>query len=332
MKVSIIIPIYNVSPYIEACLKSVFNQTYKHLEIILVDDCGNDNSIEIAQKLIEEEGNDFEITLISHQFNKGLSASRNTGLKIATGDYVFFLDSDDTIASSCINDLIEPTYKSSFDIIAGDYKIVSPHKSVSLLNLDSGAINGNGNIMSCFSNGKCYLMAWNKLFNRQFLLANNLLFKDGILHEDILWSYQLACCAKSMYIVKKETYFYLIREGSITKKIGKKNFDSFIEIIKECTQYTQKRNMTLNKDAYNYIEGIKVLFFNEIRKSGDRSILKYAYQEFRKHKSHKTTVSWIINNQNNKVVRDIHYLFPKGLGYYIYLNVIKINAFFKTRK
>ena len=332
MLVSIIVPIYNVAPYIEACLKSVFRQTYKNIELILVDDCGNDNSIEIAKGVIAKQGQDFNIKLISHKFNRGLSAARNTGLKAATGEYVFFLDSDDTIPSNCINDLIVPLHEDIFDIIVGDYSIINQDKSISLLQLDNGPIKGNNNILSCFSTGKCYLMAWNKLLNRKFLIDNNLFFKEGILHEDILWSYQLACCAKLMYIVKNTTYFYLIRSGSITQKIGKINFDSFVQIIKECTQYAEKHNNNLNKDIYNYIEGVKVLFFYEIYKKGDSKTLRSVYQEFRKYTSHKTTFFWIVSNNRGKIVRDLHYLFPNVLGYYIYLNVIRFKYCIKTSK
>lgn len=332
MKVSIIIPIYNVAPYIEACLKSVFSQTYKNLEIILVDDCGNDNSIEIAKTIVKEEGQDYNIKFLYHQFNRGLSASRNTGLKEATGDYVFFLDSDDTITPHCINDLIVPALNDKFDIIVGDYCVISNKNTTSLLNLENGYIKGNKNIISCFTNGKCYLMAWNKLLNRQFLIENNLLFKEGILHEDILWSYKLACCADLMYVVKKITYLYLIRSGSITQKIGTRNFESFIEIIKESVQYAHYKRMSSSKDVYNYIEGIKALFFSEIYKKGDTRMLKYTYQEFRKYTSHTTTISWIKNNQTNRIVRDIHYLFPKALGYYIYLYIIQVKNIVRTRK
>ena len=96
MKVSIIIPIYNVESYIANCLHSVFNQTYKDLEIILVDDCGTDKSMNIAMESINKYKSSFYIKVIHHKENKGLSAARNSGIKEATGDYIYFLDSDDT--------------------------------------------------------------------------------------------------------------------------------------------------------------------------------------------------------------------------------------------
>ena len=107
MKVSIVIPIYNVSAYIENCLESVRKQIYQDLEVILVDDCGTDNSMEIVQEYLEYH-NFVEVKIIHHTHNRGLSAARNTGLEAATGDYVYFLDSDDALMEDCIFILVAP--------------------------------------------------------------------------------------------------------------------------------------------------------------------------------------------------------------------------------
>ena len=95
MKVSIIIPIYNVAPYIKRCLQSVADQTYKDIECILIDDCGSDNSINLAKEFIYDYKGNILFTILHHEENKGLSAARNTGLRYAKGEYVYFLDSDD---------------------------------------------------------------------------------------------------------------------------------------------------------------------------------------------------------------------------------------------
>lgn len=90
MKVSVIIPVYNVSKYIERCLLSVLNQTWEDLEIILVDDCTPDNSMELAATVIASHSRGNEVRSLVHDENKGLSAARNTGIRDATGDYVYF--------------------------------------------------------------------------------------------------------------------------------------------------------------------------------------------------------------------------------------------------
>ena len=106
MKVSVLIPVYNVAPYIERCLQSVVDQTYTDIECILVDDCGSDNSIELAQNFINNYKGNIKFSILHHDKNKGQSAARNTALKYAKGEYVYFLDSDDAITSDCIEILM----------------------------------------------------------------------------------------------------------------------------------------------------------------------------------------------------------------------------------
>ena len=106
-KVSIIIPVYNVVDYIERCWKSVNAQTYSDIELIFVDDCGTDESISKLETLISE-GSRFPVQIIKHKKNRGLSAARNTGIEASSGDYVYFLDSDDDLVPSCIEELVAP--------------------------------------------------------------------------------------------------------------------------------------------------------------------------------------------------------------------------------
>ena len=105
--ISIVIPIYNVEPYILECLQSVDKQTIgDDIECILVDDCGTDNSVLVAEDFIKSYEGRVHFTLIHHQKNGGLSAARNTGIHAAHGEYLYFLDSDDTIKNNCIELLL----------------------------------------------------------------------------------------------------------------------------------------------------------------------------------------------------------------------------------
>lgn len=97
MKISIIIPIYNVAEYVSDCLKSVLQQTYKNIEIIIVNDCTEDNSMVIIEGLLKESATSIPYKIINHTRNQGLSVARNTGIKNSTGDYLYFMDSDDEI-------------------------------------------------------------------------------------------------------------------------------------------------------------------------------------------------------------------------------------------
>ena len=109
MKITIVVPVYNVEPYIEDCLKSVAEQTYKgDIECIIVDDCTPDGSCAIIEHFINEYNGSIDFKLLHHTKNRGLSAARNTGIGAATGEYIYFLDSDDEITPECIELLTKP--------------------------------------------------------------------------------------------------------------------------------------------------------------------------------------------------------------------------------
>ena len=121
-KVSIIIPIYNVEPYILECLESVANQTIADkLECILVDDCGTDNSVSVAESFLKSYSGGIHFELLHHQKNGGLSAARNTGVHAAHGEYLYFLDSDDMIIPRCMERLVEIADRHHADVVIGSY-------------------------------------------------------------------------------------------------------------------------------------------------------------------------------------------------------------------
>ena len=142
--VSIIIPIYNVAPYVEQCLQSVMHQTMTAgVECILVDDCGQDNSMELVEQMLAREGYSVcsDGTLISnhspltfqilhHEHNRGLSAARNTGIEAARGEYLYFLDSDDWIEESAFNDLYLYLSENKVDVLRFGF-IFEPSKKES---------------------------------------------------------------------------------------------------------------------------------------------------------------------------------------------------------
>lgn len=215
-KVSIIIPVYNVEPYISACLQSVMAQTYTgELECIIVDDRGKDNSMAVAEREVSVYNGKVDFKIIHREQNGGLSAARNTGIRHATGDYLYFLDSDDEITPDCIALLAEKAASLQPDFVIGGYRVTGTDKKMPSLHLPDGAFLKGEEIIKTYSHGKWYMMACGKLVNRKFLVDNSLYFKEGLLHEDELWSFQLACLARSMAVVNRQTYVYKVREGSI---------------------------------------------------------------------------------------------------------------------
>lgn len=219
MFVSIIIPIYNVAPYIEQCLKSVMAQSYRNLEVLLIDDCGTDNSIDIVRGLIGGEDSIIEgITyrILHHEHNRGLSAARNTGIKEAHGNLLYFLDSDDCIERECISNLVA-SYLSepNIDVVVGNYSSSDGKQLAGDITIPPGVYDKD--LIHLYLSRTYPMTVWNKLVRASFLRDNNLYFEEGLIHEDELWSLQVACKLKKMAVISDVTYFYLIRSGSLAQ-------------------------------------------------------------------------------------------------------------------
>lgn len=236
MKVSIIIPIYNVAPYVKRCLSSVFEQSYKDIEVIIIDDCGSDNSMEIVAGTIKKY-NYYNIKIIHHKYNKGLSAARNTGLSQASGEYVFFLDSDDVLPLNAIKDMANElvTY-GQVDFVIGEIETFGIRRNSYPL-LSASYLKSNVDIFNDYMQAKWNVMACNKLLNKNFLRENQLYFHEGIYHEDLDFSFKLAIKASSMVCCHHITYNYFIRKDSITTSKKLKNYTDNLDIIIDNISY-----------------------------------------------------------------------------------------------
>ena len=218
MKVSIIIPVYNVSAYIERCIESVMNQTYKDIECIIVDDASPDDSIVKCEKMIAEYDGPIQFTILHHQQNRGLSAARNTGTNVAIGEFLYYLDSDDEITPDCIENLLKPMMEdNSIDFVQGNHmdemdgkEFVFHKQSLSFY------VTGDDARHEYYKSQNLYCLAWNKLIKRSFIINNKLFFKEGIVHEDVLWFFYVMKHLKKVFISNDVTYIYHRRSNSIT--------------------------------------------------------------------------------------------------------------------
>lgn len=221
VSISIIIPIYNVELYVERCLRSVMAQTYQGpIECLIVDDCGTDGSMYIVERLVADYQGEIRFKMLQHEHNRGLSAARNTGMDAATGDYIFFLDSDDEISEDCIEKLAEPLVKEHYDIIVGNLKKIQGNKEIKTklnMSLSDGTVLRGKQIEDSY-HVKWNMIAPNKLYRTAFIRKNGLHFMEGLIHEDELWSLQIASLAQSLRAVNHFTYYYYVREGSLTTK------------------------------------------------------------------------------------------------------------------
>lgn len=232
IKVSLIIPVYNVVKYIDRCLDSVMNQEYPDIECILVDDYTPDNSFEIINKKLDAYSGRIDFKIVRHKENRGLSAARNSGVKVATGDYIFFLDSDDQLVEGAIESFVDAIIEyGSVDFLIGDYQVIGNwyYRGIQ----SEKYLSSNVEIFSDYLSGKWYVMAWGKLINRSFFEKYNLWFVEGLLHEDELFSFRLAFFSNRMVYVNKNIYRYFIRNDSIMGHKRYKNYIDHLFVISE---------------------------------------------------------------------------------------------------
>lgn len=223
MKVSVIIPVYNVESYIRECLLSIMNQSYRDFEVILVDDCGSDRSLDVIYDLLsgKDEGDidGIKYRIIHHECNRGLSVARNTGIKASVGEWLFFLDSDDFLTCDALEVLMSHTGLEDIDMVIGAYEFVGGNMSLpTMTEFKHNIVNSSDvNLVELYTGKQIYSMVWNKLIYRSFLLNNNLFFVEGLFHEDELWTFSCLSCAHKIAISNKVTYYYVIRDTSIQR-------------------------------------------------------------------------------------------------------------------
>ena len=286
MKVSIIVPVYNVAKYIERCLLSVLDQTWQDLEVILVNDCTPDNSMEIARRVVASHPRGTVVRCLEHEENRGLSAARNTGISASVGDYLYFLDSDDYISANAIELLADAAVQKRPDFVIGNYEVTGARRWAPPLSLGTGFYEGNALVLSTYVQGKWYVMAWNKLVSRPLVLQHKLYFQEGIVHEDDLWSFKLACMSQSMYVVNETTYYYSMQPDSIMRAPSMRNLECRVLVLGYIYDFIRSsRCLQDNRLIYIYFESLKAKYFDRILYfTKDTSFHYQSYLVFRNKK------------------------------------------------
>lgn len=245
--ISVIVPIYNVENYLIKCVESILNQSYKNLEIILVDDGSKDNCPTICDEYLKK---DHRIKVI-HKKNGGLSDARNAGLKIAKGDYISFIDSDDYIDKDMYKFLVEDLIDNNADIAACNIKYVyeiDGHETVKY-NRQNCVLNRFEAMEEYIHNGIVQAVVWNKIYKRE--LIGNLEFEVNKTNEDEFFSYKVISNAEKITYNKYPFYNYLQRQSSIMGNYSLKRLDAldatyerlnFIKSNYPVLYYEEKKN------------------------------------------------------------------------------------------
>lgn len=260
LKVSVIIPIYNVESYVEECINSVRNQSLTDIEIICVNDKGTDDSWEIVKRMAKE---DSRIILIENDCNRGLSYTRNHGLGAAKGEYIYFLDSDDYIVPDCLMKLYQNAVQENLEIQIFEAEFVYESEELRPIfskNPSSFKVEYNE-----IYDGKSLFVKWMDVwdwmpsqprffYSRDFLMKNNLSFVEGMLHEDEIFTFDVLMNAVRIRIVNEKLFCRRFRKDSImTVRPVMNHFRGCILIL----QHVYKYLLNLKSDFSTFENSIK---------------------------------------------------------------------------
>lgn len=290
MLISIIIPVYNVENYLKECINSVLEQKFKDYEIILVNDGSRDN----GGKICDEYSKKYSFISTIHKENGGLSEARNFGLRIAKGEYILFIDSDDYIAKESLSVIAEKILlNKKIDLIFLDAIKFYPDGKIIPMNdgYKEKEINGKSKdeVMKYLAKlSKFPGSACTKLISNRLIQENKLYFKKGILSEDIDWTIRLLKVAENFLYIEMPYYYYRQnREGSITNTISLKKLECNLLIIEKYSSKNLKLNYQQEINsfmAYEFVIALynyglltpkeKKLIINKLKKN--KWILKYS--------------------------------------------------------
>lgn len=276
-KVSVVIPIYNVEKYLERCINSVVNQTYENIEIILVDDGSPDNCPAICDDWAKK---DNRIKVI-HKPNAGLGMARNTGIDNATGEYIFFFDSDDYVDETIVEKCVKSACETKSEIVIYGRKELLEDGSVIEKKINSDKSFYDAELIkkkllpAMFTYDMGFgISAWGKMFSLETIKRNNLKFKSEreIISEDAYFSLEIFSCVSGVSIINEGLYYYYKRENSLSRSFKadrqEKNnifLEKSLAYIKESgLPDSVEKHLTARYHFYT-LSAIKQIFLSDMR-------------------------------------------------------------------
>lgn len=282
MLLSLILPVYNVEAYLGRCIESCLRQNLpkSDYEIIVVIDGSPDHSEDVAKKFQKTNDN----IRIINKVNGGLSAARNTGLKTALGEFVWFIDSDDYIEENVLLDITEQLKTNRLDCLWLDWQEVDergdiiPPFAPHYYREDRDVMSGNVFMSKVLSN---YLFAWTFVYRRSFLLEHDLLFAEGMFYEDTDFAFRSLPLVQRIQQIGRVCYNYLQRDGSIVHNTNMRKLE---DISKNCVSATiaMKECEPSQKRFYKMcFTSFYLLFLKEVLKSKNREYAEYLIAQTR---------------------------------------------------
>ncbi len=316
-KITIGMPVYGVEKYIRKCLLSILNQTFDDdIEILVIDDLGPDNSIEIVKELQATHPRGKNIQIITQPQNMGCWAARNRVLKEAQGEYVMLVDSDDYISEDCIEKLYKQAVEHQAEAVYGSVLPVDLEgKALDIgqdfLNQPYLVLEGE-NALANFANRSVHPtlrdFIWNILFRKDFLDRHHIQFKKARFNDDMICSCDVVPLVTKAVLIPDHTYYYVIRDGSLSNYQGRKEIK--LDEVKEFIRiYSYLKNKCLELRSKPYFEtrctkGMILMFFMicGILKNKDRIKPPINNKMIKEAMSHPLALLEILPFTNHKLI------------------------------
>ena len=313
VKISVIVPVYNVEKYIGKCLDSLVNQTLKDIEVIVV----NDGSPDDSQKIIDKYAAKYKNVKSYIKKNGGISDARNYGLKYAKGEYIAFVDSDDYVDNTMMEKLYNKAIEGSYDVVECNLHMVDERDRLikdvyHTLSKNINSLDGKKEYML-----DMYTSVWNKIYKKS-LFDYGIRFKKGVWFEDVEFLYKLIPFVKTIGFVNENLYYYVQHDGSITKTFDNRlfcyvdNWNGVVEFYKENNLYDEY----YNELEYSYVRYLYASFLRQSlnykdKKMYDKTVemslenVKNNFSNYRKNKYFYKSVKGIYLILFNKVLANI---------------------------
>ncbi|MCM1312353.1 MAG: glycosyltransferase family 2 protein [Bacteroides sp.] len=252
MKVSVIIPIYNVRQYIQRCACSLFEQTLSDIEYIFIDDSTPDDSIEILYDVITKyPKRSSQVTIVHHTENKGLPAARNSGLEIATGEYIFHCDSDDFVEKDMLEIMYMEAKKQDADIVWCDYFLSYVQNERYMKQPDFVSASEALDSILC---GEMKYNVWNKLVRHSLYTNNQIFFPDGYgMGEDMTMIHLFACANVVAYVSRAFYHYVKVNDSSFCQTYSEKHLMDL--------KYNTERTMSFLRKKFGSGKELQIAFF-----------------------------------------------------------------------
>lgn len=284
-KISIIVPVYKVEKYLSRCVNSLINQTYRNIEIILVNDGSPDNCPAICDDFSKK---DNRIKVI-HKENGGLSDARNIGIENSTGKYLSFVDSDDWVEDDFIETLYSNIINENADISIINYTLIWNNGKIRVNDYigDYYVYNQEEAIKELLKQKKFQCMVCQKMYKRE--IFSDIRFPLGKIYEDVAVSLPTFLKADKVVVSGDPKYYYFQREDSIVNEKFNEEKLFFLDCCNEIIDYSNKHNEIFDKEAYNFYLGALLILIMQLYsddKTIDSEICERLEKEIRKNKKH----------------------------------------------